>query len=57
MVVLSGDDLTASEFARLMARHNVRAKRLDIGDANHTFSSQKWRTQVAEASANWIMSW
>jgi exosortase A-associated hydrolase 1 len=57
MVVLSGDDLTASEFAQLMARHNVRAKRLDIGDANHTFSSQKWRTQVAEASANWIMSW
>jgi exosortase A-associated hydrolase 1 len=57
MVVLSGDDLTASEFARLMDRHNVRAKRLDIGDANHTFSSQKWRAQVAEASANWIMSW
>jgi exosortase A-associated hydrolase 1 len=57
MVVLSGDDLTASEFARLMTRHNVRAKRVDIDDANHTFSSQKWRTQVAEASANWIMSW
>ncbi len=57
MVVLSGDDLTASEFARLMARHNVRAKRIDIGNANHTFSSQKWRAQVAEASANWIMSW
>ena len=57
MVVLSSDDLIASEFAQLMARHNVRAKRLDIGDANHTFSRQKWRTQVAEASANWIMSW
>ena len=57
MVVLSGDDLTASEFAELMARNNVRAKRVDIGDANHTFSSRKWRTQVAETSANWIMSW
>jgi exosortase A-associated hydrolase 1 len=57
MVVLSGDDLSAVEFARLMARHNVRAKRVDIDGANHTFSSQKWRTQVAEASANWIMSW
>jgi exosortase A-associated hydrolase 1 len=57
LVVLSEDDLTAREFARLMARHHVRAKRIDIGGANHTFSSQKWRTQVAEASANWIMSW
>lgn len=57
MVILSGDDLTAREFAELMTRHNVRAKRLDIGDANHTFSSEKWRSQVAEASANWIMSW
>jgi exosortase A-associated hydrolase 1 len=57
MVVLSGDDLTAAEFARLMARHKVRAKRVDISGANHTFSSEKWRDQVAEASANWIMSW
>ena len=38
-------------------RHNVRAKRIDIDGANHTFASQKWRAQVAEASANWIMSW
>ena len=57
LVILSGDDLTAAEFARLMARHNVRAKRIDIDGANHTFASHKWRTQVAEASANWIMSW
>ena len=57
LVVLSGDDLTACEFARLMARHELRAKRVDISGANHTFASQKWRTQVAEASANWIMSW
>jgi exosortase A-associated hydrolase 1 len=57
MVVLSGEDLTAAEFARLMARHNVRAKRVDVKGANHTFSSEKWRDQVAEASANWLMSW
>lgn len=57
LVVLSEDDLIAREFARLMARHNVRAKRIDVGGANHTFASAKWRTQVAEASANWIMSW
>lgn len=57
LVVLSEDDLAAREFSRLMARHNVRAKRIEIHGANHTFSSQKWRAQVAEASANWIMSW
>lgn len=57
LVVLSEDDLTAREFSRLMVRHNVRAKRIDIGGANHTFASAKWRSQVAEASANWIMSW
>ena len=57
LVVLSEDDLTAREFAHLMARHQLRAKRVDIDGANHTFASQKWRAQVAEVSANWIMSW
>jgi pimeloyl-ACP methyl ester carboxylesterase len=57
LVILSSDDLTAAEFARVMARHNVRAKRIDVDGANHTFASSKWRAQVAEASANWIMSW
>jgi exosortase A-associated hydrolase 1 len=57
LVILSGDDRTAAEFARLMVRHNVRAQRVDIGGANHTFSSDKWRTEVAETSANWITSW
>ncbi len=57
LVVLSEADLAARDFSRLMARHKVRAKRVDIGGANHTFSSRKWRAQVAEASANWIMSW
>lgn len=57
LVVLSEGDLTAREFARLMERHNVRARRVDISGANHTFASQKWRAQVAETSANWIMSW
>ena len=57
LVILSGDDLTAAEFARVMARHEVRARRIDVGGASHTFASHKWRAQVAEASANWIMSW
>lgn len=57
LVILSGDDLTAREFARLMDKHALRARRVDIAGANHTFASQKWRDEVAEASANWIMSW
>ncbi|MEO7497671.1 MAG: hydrolase 1, exosortase A system-associated [Massilia sp.] len=57
MVVLSGEDLTAREFAHLMARHELKARRVDIAHANHTFASHKWRDQVAEVSANWIMSW
>ena len=57
LVILSGDDLTAAEFARVMARHEVRARRIDVSGASHTFASHKWRAQVAEASANWIMSW
>ena len=57
LVILSGDDLTAAEFARVMARHEVRARRIDVGGASHTFASHKWRAQVAEASGNWIMSW
>ena len=57
LVILSGDDLTGAEFARVMVRHNVRTKRIDVGGASHTFASQEWRARVAEASANWIMSW
>ena len=41
MVVLSGEDLTAREFAHLMARHDLKARRVDIAHANHTFASQK----------------
>lgn len=57
LVILSGADRGAAEFARLMARHHVRARRIGIDGADHTFASHKWRSQVAEASANWIMSW
>lgn len=57
LVILSGDELGAAEFARLMARHRLRARRIGIDGANHSFASHKWRNQVAEASANWIMSW
>jgi len=57
LVILFGDDLTGAEFARLMTHHKVRARRIDVSGANHTFASRTWRAEVAEASANWLMSW
>ena len=57
LVILFGDDLTGAEFACLMAHHKVRARRIDVSGATHTFASRTWRAEVAEASANWLMSW
>lgn len=57
LVVLSGEDLTAREFARLMEKHELKCRRVDVPAANHTFASREWRDEVATASANWIMSW
>lgn len=57
LVVLSGDDLTAQEFADLMAANELKAKRVDIPHANHTFARREWRDAVSELSANWVMSW
>jgi exosortase A-associated hydrolase 1 len=57
LVVLSGDDLTAREFANLIDRRGLKCRRADIPHANHTFASREWRDEVAETSANWIMSW
>ena len=65
LFIISGDDLTAAEFTalwgtdrrwrKLMKRKKPEIYRLD--DANHTFSSQLWRDQVANWTTNWIQSW
>jgi exosortase A-associated hydrolase 1 len=57
LVVLSGDDLVAREFSAFMSGTRLRARRVDLSDANHTFASRKWRDEVAEISANWVISW
>jgi exosortase A-associated hydrolase 1 len=57
LVVLSGDDLTAREFCDLMANNELKARRVDIAHANHTFARREWRDEVSELSANWVMSW
>lgn len=65
LLILSGNDLTAQEFAdltnasrkwrKLLRRPQVQQHRL--ADANHTFSQATWRDQVAIWTSNWIHSW
>ena len=62
LFLLSGNDLVAREFTEL-ARQDKRWKKIlsspkvsieQIGEANHTFSSQTWRDQVGQWTAHWI---
>ena len=57
LVVLGGADPLAHEFAELLDKHDTRCRRVMIAGANHSFASREWRDEVAETSANWIMSW
>lgn len=64
LVICSGADLTAREFSDLagsskkwrqvMGRANVT--RRDLPGADHTFSRAVWRDQVAEWTADWVVS-
>lgn len=65
LVVLSGADLTAREFCdlaqgtpkwqRLLEARRVTRFQLDKAD--HTFSRQAWRDQVAHWTGEWMRSW
>lgn len=57
LVILGEDDPVAQEFADLLDKNDRRCKRVTIAGANHTFASREWRDEVAEVSANWIVSW
>lgn len=62
LLILSGQDLTAAEFKdlvdgdkdwqALLARDTVQRK--DFKEANHTFSKQQWRDQVAQWTVQWL---
>jgi exosortase A-associated hydrolase 1 len=64
MLVISGDDLTASEFLDLVKssqpwQQQIAAKvnkHLTIPAANHTFSSKIWRQEVEHASLLWLQN-
>lgn len=65
LLILSGNDLTAKEFTEVTARSRQwetllsapRVRRLELPDANHTFSTRMWRDQVARWTSEWVHSW
>ncbi|WP_126445740.1 hydrolase 1, exosortase A system-associated [Sulfuricystis multivorans] len=62
LLILSGNDYTAKEFLEyaagdaswrgLLEQNGVT--RCDVPDADHTFSSQKWRNSVENACIDWL---
>ena len=65
LVVLSGADLTAQEFADLSSRNGTwqrllgspRFTRQQIDKADHTFSRRPWQDQVSNWTRDWLRSW
>ncbi len=64
LLVLSGNDLTAAEFRD--AARSARWKKalqanplaiVELPDADHTFSTARWRSEVAEATRSWLREW
>ncbi len=62
-IVISGNDLTAAEFEDMVKASKAWKKLLKskaveikyIPQADHTFSRQVWRDQVAEYSLQWVL--
>ena len=62
LLILSGNDLVAREFEDAVQASGAwqsllgspRFCRKDLADADHTFSSRKWRDQVSEWTREWI---
>lgn len=65
LLIISGKDLTAQEFLDLVKRSrewqkllaSPQVSRLDLPEANHTFSRREWRDQVAVSTREWVRSW
>ncbi|QAU35381.1 hydrolase 1, exosortase A system-associated [Janthinobacterium sp. 17J80-10] len=65
LLVLSGNDMTAQEFSDLAKTSRKWQKFLrgpnvqqhQLAGANHTFSQEAWRNQVAQWTTDWIRSW
>lgn len=65
MILLSGADLTAQEFAALPQRSTAWARllaeprftRRDLPKADHTFSRREWHEQVTCWTQEWLRHW
>ena len=65
LIVLSGDDLTAREFLEVVnmdpqwqeTLSAARVDRVDIPDADHTFSRFSSRQNVEQTTLSWLASW
>lgn len=62
LLIQSDNDFVAREFDDLVAGSDPwqttlqNTKRVDVPDTDHTFSSEKWRTDVAQATSDWILT-
>jgi exosortase A-associated hydrolase 1 len=62
LIILSGRDITADEFRETIKSdpgwqdlfNDKRIKRVEMPDADHTFSSAKWRDKVSESTLTWV---
>jgi exosortase A-associated hydrolase 1 len=62
LLILSGRDYTAKEFIEQASRHPAWAgllqarnvSRVDLPDADHTFSSAAWRARVEDETLRWL---
>lgn len=62
LLILCGNDLTAKEFQDTIAAmdewrtllSDPRVERFDLPQANHTFSSHRWRDQIVERTHAWL---
>jgi len=62
LLVMSGNDLTAREFEEYAGSSHAwrgllstdRVRRVDLVEADHTFSQRRWLSQVEDATLDWL---
>jgi exosortase A-associated hydrolase 1 len=65
LIILSGEDYTAREFAALQSQYShwrelmaqPRVRQAALPQANHTFACARWRDEVAVMCTEWVTSW
>lgn len=65
MILMSGKDYIAREFDEVVSESTLwqsllgkpSIQRIDLADADHTFSRDEWRLQASESVCKWMRSW